>query len=99
MPNLLKNADLSPLTNVDETAQPSLAQLLLSEEAYEALVVKRAAEQASAKTTKSSRSARLSRTRSASTSTRGQVSAGMQKSEQLRKEKSQQEEAKKRLEQ
>ena len=99
MPNLLKNADLSPLTNVDETAQPSLAQLLLSEEAYEALVVKRAAEQASAKTTKSSRSARLSRTRSASTSTRGQVSAGMQKSEQLRKEKKQQEEAKKRLEQ
>ena len=97
MPNLLENANLEPLTNVTRKEVVSLVELLLSEEQRETLIVQREAARASAKTSKSSRSARLTKTRSASTSAKGVAAAPIQKQEQDRKAKKKQEDEKKKL--
>ena len=97
MANLLENANLEPLTNVTKKEVVSLVDLLLNEEQKEALVIKREASRASAKTTKSSRAARLTKTRSASTSAKGKAAAPIQRQEQNRKAKKKQQDEKKRL--
>ena len=97
MPNLLENANLEPLTNVTKKEVVSLVELLLSEEQKETLIIQREAARASAKTSKSSRSARLTKTRSASTAAKGKAAAPIQKQEQDRKAKKKQEDEKKKL--
>jgi len=98
MGSLLDNANLSPLTSVDQDDIISLSELLLGEEKIETTIIKRAASVEPTKKTKSGRAARLSKTKSSSTSTRGKTAAPIQSAEQHRIEKKNQQAERQRLE-
>ena len=98
MGSLLDNANLSPLTSIDQNDVVTLSELLLGEEKVEATVIKRAATVESAKKSKSGRAGRLSKTKSSSTSTKGKTTAPIQDGEQYRKEKKNQQAERQRLE-
>ena len=85
MANLLTNANLQALVSIDESETVSLTTLLLSEEEQEQLIITRQAQIATTKQSRPTRSDRLSRTKSAKTSQKGQLHAPIQQSEQLRK--------------
>lgn len=97
MANLLTNANLQPLVNVEEKDIVSLAELLLSQEEQEQLVVKRQSKIATTKASRQTRSERLSKTKSASTSEKGRLHAPIQKGEQLRISKENEEKSRKNL--
>jgi len=97
MASLLTNSNLQPLVNIDENETVSLVSLLLSQDEQKKLVIQRQAKVAETKNKRQSRSDRLSKTKTASTSKKGKVKAPIQKSEQLRKVNKNQEKAKERL--
>ncbi|MAG26770.1 hypothetical protein CMI47_14610 [Candidatus Pacearchaeota archaeon] len=98
MASLLDNANLLPLTSVDQAEVVSLAQLLLGEEKAAALLIKRSAETKATKKSKSGRAGRLSKTKSSSTSSRQKTAAPLQTAEQSRIEKKNQQAERKKLE-